>query len=161
MNNVPLKKIIFGWIAVLTLSAALSARDLPMRLPEFKLKTPEGKEISSTDFAGKIVLINFWATWCPPCVIEIPALIEAQKTYKDLVVLGISMDIEKEKVAPFVKAQKINYPVLYGNNEVVQAFGGVRFIPQSFLYDKSGRLVRKFEGIISEKELKKALQEIQ
>jgi cytochrome c biogenesis protein CcmG/thiol:disulfide interchange protein DsbE len=155
-----------GFLPVLLLfllfqTAFLSGQnDLPMRLPDFSLKSTDGREVTPADYAGKIVLVNFWATWCPPCVVEIPDLIKIQESRKDLIVLGISVDIETDKVAPFVGEKKINYPVLYGNNDVVQAFGGIRFIPQSFLYDRSGRLVRKFEGIISEKELKKALKEI-
>jgi len=151
-------------LLVLVISGALfslSAQGaLPKNLPAFKLMSIDGKEVSTADYKGKAILINFWATWCPPCVREIPDLIKIHTEEANLVVLGISVDLEKEKVAPFAKSKGINYPVLFGNTDVVSTFGGIRFIPQSFLYAPNGKLIKKFEGLVSEKELKAALKEI-
>jgi thiol-disulfide isomerase/thioredoxin len=118
--------------------------------PDFTLELTDGKDIKLSDLKGKIVIIDFWATWCPPCRRGIPDLVEIQKKYeKELIIIGISLDNEtKPEVVPFIKQYKINYPVAYGNMEVVKAYGNIQAIPTSFVVDQSGQIVDKHIGLV-------------
>lgn len=124
-----------------------SAKDLA---PDFSLKLTDGKDIKLSDHKGKIVIIDFWATWCPPCRRAIPDLIDIQKTYQDnLVIIGISLDTEtKADVVPFIKKFGINYPVAYATMEVYQAYGNIESIPTSFIVDQSGKIVDAHVGYV-------------
>src|SRR5216684_2117400 len=138
--------------------------------PDFTLKDLDGKDVSLSQYKGKVVLVNFWATWCEPCYIEIPWLIEMQQKYeaKGFTVLGISMDEDgKSAVVPFlgkerfnVNGQKLpmNYPIVIGNDEVADKFGGLLGYPTSFLISKDGKIVKKVQGLISYEELTKAIE---
>ncbi len=117
--------------------------------PAWKLKNLDGKEVSSTDFKGKVVMIDFWATWCPPCRMMIPGMVELQEQYKEqgLVIIGISLDEKGPGVVrEFNQEIKVNYISLMGSEDVVRAFGGVEAIPTSFLIDRAGRIVSKHVG---------------
>lgn len=120
------------------------------KAPDFKLKLTNGKDIKLSDYKGKIVIVDFWATWCPPCRKGIPDLIEIQKKYdKKLVVIGISLDTDtKDDVIPFIKKYGINYPVAFGNMEVVQAYGNIQAIPTSFIIDQKGNIVDTHVGLV-------------
>lgn len=116
----------------------------------FTLKSTDGKDVSLADYRGKVVLVDFWATWCPPCRKGIPDLVELQKQYGDkFVVIGITLDREKtlKDVVPFVESYKINYPVVYGTDEVINHFGGVEAIPTAFMLDQNGKVVSKHVGL--------------
>ena len=132
-----------------------SARPSQGRAPEWKLKDLEGKDVSFADFKGKVVVVDFWATWCPPCRAEIPGYIEMQKKYgKDgFVIVGISMD-EKgpEHVKKFVEQQGINYPVVMGDDGIESAFGGVEAIPTTFLIDRAGNIRDRKVGAVEKTE---------
>lgn len=122
------------------------------KAPDFSLKTLEGKTVKLSDYKGKVVLIDFWATWCPPCKKGIPDLIELQKTYsKDLVVVGISLDQERtiKDLKPFIENYGINYPVVLGDQKVVLDYGGVNAIPTSFIVDQKGFIVDSHVGLVS------------
>ena len=126
--------------------------------PSLQLKDLDGKEVALSDLKGKVVFVNFWATWCGPCQDEIPTLIDLQNQYasKGFTVVGIAMDEEgKSVVAPFVakelydvKGQKvhINYPVLLGTDEAGEKFGGILGYPTSFLISRNGTQLMKFQG---------------
>jgi len=120
------------------------------KAPNFTLEDLNGKNVKLSDFKGKVVIINFWATWCPPCKAEIPDFIELYKTYqkKGLVILGIALD-NKEKVVKFVKDNGINYPILMGNQEVSNLYGGISGIPTSFVVDRKGIIKNVFVGLRS------------
>lgn len=120
------------------------------KAPDFQLKLTNGKDIKLSDHKGKIVIIDFWATWCPPCRKGIPDLIDIQKRYdKKLVVIGISLDTEtKDDVVPFINKFGINYPVAYGNMEVVKAYGNIQAIPTSFIVDQKGDIVDTHVGLV-------------
>ena len=138
--------------------------------PDVIFKDLDGKDVPLSSFKGKVVLINFWATWCDPCYIEIPWLIEMQQKYeaRGFTVLGISMDEDgKSAVAPFlakerfnVNGQKLpmNYPIVIGNDEVADKFGGLLGYPTSFLISRDGKIVKKVQGLISYEELTKAIE---
>jgi thiol-disulfide isomerase/thioredoxin len=132
------------------------------KMPEFSEKNiaAEGM-VDSKAFAGKVVLVNFWATWCPPCRKEIPALMKIQAKYRDkgFSVIGISMDEGGRKVvSKFVEKLKINYPVFIGDAKIGRGFGGVMGIPVSFLVDRDGNLHKRLDGYVSEKVLERELK---
>jgi cytochrome c biogenesis protein CcmG, thiol:disulfide interchange protein DsbE len=126
--------------------------------PELRLEDLDGKQLSLGDFRGKVVLVNFWATWCGPCQDEIPSLIDLQNRYgsRGFTVVGIAMDEDgKRVVAPFVakelydvQGQKlhINYPILIGSDEASDKFGGILGYPTSFLISRNGQVLMKFQG---------------
>jgi thiol-disulfide isomerase/thioredoxin len=126
--------------------------------PELRLADLDGKPLSLSDLRGKVVFVNFWATWCGPCQDEIPSLIDLQNKYasKGFTVVGIAMDEEgKSVVAPFVAKElydvngeklHINYPILIGSDEASDKFGGILGYPTSFLISRSGQVLMKFQG---------------
>ncbi len=115
-------------------------------LPNITLKTLQGKEVSLGQFKGKVLLINFWATWCPPCRREMPYFEKVYKKYrKDFVILAIATDVKVGAVEKFVKKYGITFPVLLSNDEVERLFG-ISGLPVSFLVDKKGRVVKKVFG---------------
>ena len=121
----------------------------PKQAPAWTLPDVDGKPVHSTEFAGKVVVLDFWATWCPPCKMEIPGFVELQKKYaaQGLVVVGISLDQDGPNVVrEFMKAQGINYPVVMGDNAVQTSFGGVEGIPTTFVIDRTGKIVEKHVG---------------
>jgi len=119
------------------------------KAPSFTLTDINNKKVSLSDFKGKVIILDFWATWCPPCRESIPDLIELQDKYKNkLVVIGISLDREtKPNVKEFVKDKGINYKILYATPEVVQAYGNINAIPTSFIINGKGFIVERYIGL--------------
>jgi peroxiredoxin len=120
--------------------------------PSFQLKDADGKSVQLSDYKGKVVLLNFFATWCGPCKIEIPWFVEFEKTYRDkgFAVLGVAMDDEGwEIVKPFIGKRDINYRVLLGTDTVAQLYGGVDSLPTTFVVDREGRIASVHVGLIS------------
>jgi len=118
--------------------------------PDFTLPTIDGKQLKLSDYKGKVVIIDFWATWCGPCRKGIPDLIDLKKKYgaKGFEVIGISLDTEtKNQVPGFVKTNGMNYPVVYGNQNVTQLYGGIEAIPTTFVIDKQGKIVATYQGL--------------
>ncbi len=147
--------------------------DLAPMAPDVTLKDLNGSDVSLAQYRGKVVLVNFWATWCNPCRIEIPWLIEMQEKYgpRGFVVLGIAMDEEgKSVVEPYVQrerftvngnsARAMNYPILIGSDAVADKFGGLIGFPTSVLISKDGREVKRITGLISYDEMAKAIEEL-
>ncbi|HCY75029.1 MAG TPA: redoxin [Ignavibacteriales bacterium] len=133
------------------------------KAPDFALKSVDGKTIKLSDYKGKIVIIDFWATWCPPCRKGIPDLISLQKDFKnDIVVIGISLDAEKtiKDVPGFIKNYGINYPIVYGDEKVVNAYGGIEGIPTAFVIDKKGIVVDKHVGLVPKETYINKIKEI-
>ena len=122
--------------------------------PNFSLSSIEGDRISLKDFRGSIVLIDFWATWCPPCRMSIPELVRLQREYEDegLVILGVSLDDPAQATDPYLRAfkekYKINYRILRANKQIILDYFGLEApaIPTMFLVDKSGKVVAKIVG---------------
>jgi len=135
------------------------------------LKNLDGKDISLSQYKGKIVLVNFWATWCEPCKAEIPELIELQQKYgaKGFTVLGVAMDDEgRSVVAPFVEKERfdvkggqpsgMNYPIVIGNDAAGDKFGGLIGFPTSVLVGRDGTQIKRITGLISYEDISKAIE---
>jgi peroxiredoxin len=133
-------------------------KDAPLA---FTLKDMNGVNVKLASFRGKIILLNFWATWCPPCKVEIPYLVELQDQYRDdLVILGFSVDDTPEQLQPFATEYKINYPLLVGNGreDVQDAFGPMWGIPVSVIIGRDGKIVKKHSGIASKEQIEREIQ---
>ena len=117
--------------------------------PDFTLPAVDGSMVSMSDYSGKVILVDFWATWCPPCLEMIPVLTKLHKNYSDkgLVILAISLDRDGlEALGTFVHEKMIPYKVIMGDTKIGNAFGGVSSIPTLYMVDRDGRLVRKLTG---------------
>lgn len=121
----------------------------PDPAPDFELATLNGKPLSLANSRGKVVLLNFWATWCGPCLAEIPDLIELQIKYKDqLQIIGLTVDDDDSAaIAKVVHETGINYPVAMASPAVRFKYGGIAALPTSFVLDSQGRVVQKHEGL--------------
>jgi len=120
--------------------------------PEFELPDVAGTMVKLSDFKGKVVLVNFWATWCAPCEIETPWFVEFDKKYREngLQIIGISLDEDGvEPVKKFVEKYKIEYKIVMGNEETAQNFGGVIGLPTSFIVDQDGKFYSMHRGLVS------------
>ncbi len=127
--------------------------------PAFQLLAADGKKMQLSDYRGKVVLLNFWATDCGGCVIEIPSFIELQKTYKDkaFTAIGVSMDISYEglkdaneawgRVRPFVAKRGVNYPIVMGDDAISKAYA-LNAFPATYLIDKSGKIAAAYVGVL-------------
>ncbi|HLJ90266.1 MAG TPA: TlpA disulfide reductase family protein [Candidatus Angelobacter sp.] len=132
--------------------------------PDFVLKSLDGPMLRLSDFRGKAVLVNFWATWCTPCKVEMPWLVELYRQYHaaGLEILGVSLDDagEEARIAEFVKKHKVNYPILIGNDAVAGFYGGVRYLPQTFFIDRQGNIVRSSLGFRSKEDFDGSIKQL-
>jgi cytochrome c biogenesis protein CcmG/thiol:disulfide interchange protein DsbE len=141
-------------------SGACEANAKPANL-DFTMKDLDGKDVSLSSFKGKVILLNFWATWCGPCKAEIPGFVELQEKYKnDLVVVGYDVDDTAEKARAFATEYKINYPVLLGlgREDVQDAYGPIWGIPASFLISKDGTICKRHMGIAPKETFEKEIK---
>lgn len=117
--------------------------------PDFVLPTLDGREIRLSEYRGKVVILDFWATWCKPCRVELPHFIALYDEFasEGLEIIGVSLDrTSKREIASFVKEWKIPYIIVIGNREVVQSYGGISGIPTTFVIDRQGNIYRKYLG---------------
>lgn len=131
--------------------------------PDFTLQSLDGKTVRLSDFHGKPVVLNFWATWCGPCKIEMPWFVDFQKQYAGAGVqfLGVAMDDASTKdIAEFAQSMKVNYPILIGKESVGDAYGGVQFLPETFYIDRSGKIVDKAFGLKGRGEIEDDIKKI-
>jgi peroxiredoxin len=131
--------------------------------PDFALKNAAGNRLSLSDYKGKVVVLNFWATWCGPCKVEIPWFIDLQKRYEaqGFTVLGVSMDEEGwSVVSPYVAQQKINYPIVVANEDVNMRYGGIEALPTTFVIGRDGKVAYVHAGLITKAEYEKEIAEL-
>ncbi len=129
--------------------------------PDFTLESLDGKSVHLSDLRGKAVLLNFWATWCGPCKIETPWLVELQKQYgsQGLQVIGVAMDDSgKDEIAKFAKDMGVNYPVLLGKEAVGDEYGGVPALPETFFIGRDGKIVDKIIGLKGKGEIEDSIK---
>jgi len=117
--------------------------------PEFELPDANGKPVRLSSYRGKVIVLNFWATWCSPCKVEIPWFVDFQQRFGDLAVLGVSMDDGWNSVRPFLAKRGVNYPVVLGDDSITQQYGGVSSLPSTFIIDKQGRIAIVHNGVVS------------
>jgi peroxiredoxin len=152
-----------GSTATGALKPSLPLAEISGAAPAFTLPDLKGVPVSLASLRGKVVVLDFWATWCPPCRREIPDFISLQSQYgaKGLQVVGVALD-EPEAVKAFAAQSRMNYPVLLGTDDIARMYGGITGIPTTFIIDKSGKIVNRFEGFrpkeVFEKEILKLLQ---
>jgi thiol-disulfide isomerase/thioredoxin len=133
--------------------------------PDFDFDLPDlnGKIVSLEDFRGKVLIINFWATWCPPCEEEIPKLNQLQKKYKNegLVVIGIALDKDSlNLVEPFIRKKRVGYPILVGNEQLLRSLKDFSGVPTTLIVDQKGNLKKKYDGSFDKDDLEKSLKEL-
>ena len=165
-----LRKAACVGIAVCLLAAvpfeSLSAAGRPpaktetfQKASSFRLRNLEGKEVRLEDYAGKVILIDFWASWCPPCQYEVPGLIKVYNQYRErgFVILGIASGDEPSAVRDFVKKRGVPYPILFGDRTVFEAYKGVYFLPTAFLIDRKGYIRERLVGPKDQKTLEQKI----
>jgi cytochrome c biogenesis protein CcmG/thiol:disulfide interchange protein DsbE len=129
--------------------------------PDFTLASLDGKTLKLSDYHGKAVLLNFWATWCEPCKIEMPWFVDLQKKYgpQGLQVLGVAMDDAPPKdISEFAQKMGVNYPIVIGKEEVGTQYGGVQFLPSTFYITRDGKILDHVFGLVSRSEIESNIQ---
>lgn len=171
----PLKWITLAGALLATLSLTTACRPAAVQTPHpkaaearkaapnFELKDTDGRTVALSDFRGKVVLLNFWATWCGPCKVEIPWFVEFEQRYKGdgFAVLGVAMDEEGWSVVkPFLSETKVNYRVMIGNDSVSQQYGGVDSLPTTFILDQNGGIASTHVGLVSKSDYENEIKEL-
>ena len=147
-----------------------TASGTPTDAPTVALKDLNDKDVTLAQFKGQVVLVNFWATWCAPCKVEIPWMIEFQKKYgpRGFTILGVSMDEDgKKAVQPFLDKERfdvdgqqeaMNYPIVFGNDSISGKFGGIMGLPTSMIYSRDGKKVRTIVGLVNHDDIAKVIE---
>ena len=149
--------IIYGIVALCLVGLYIASRRTAAKpkpaasgnaAPDFTVTDIDGRKLTLSDLKGKVVLLDFWATWCTPCRAEIPHFVEMQNKYgpQGFQVIGISMDDDAKPVREFYQQYKMNYPVAVGDDKLADQFGGVMGLPVNFLIDREGRIHSKHLG---------------
>jgi len=158
-----------GFIAIglscLEAASALAQEASPARTPapDWELTDLNNKLVKFSAFRGHVLIVDFWATWCVPCRVEIPHFVELQKQYRDkgLTVIGVSLDEQgPEVVKKFLKRFDVTYPVVIGNEKVVEAYGRIDAIPTTFVIDRQGRIVSRHIGYDDKAVFEKEIQSL-
>ena len=153
--------VLFIAIAVVGLFTGFSSHSGTSKAPDFSLKTSTGKTFKLSKLKGKLVVINFWATWCGPCRAEIPGFMDVYEKYKSkgLEIVGVSLDEGGwDDVKPFLKEYSVPYPVVLGNAQVAEQYGNIESIPTTFIVDKDGNIVGRHIGYMKKEDFEKAIQ---
>ena len=151
-------------------SAGAGTPSTPTDAPTIALKDLNDQDVTLAQYKGKVVLLNFWATWCEPCKAEIPWLIEFQQKYspRGFTILGVAMDEEgKKAIEPFLEKERfdvdgqklpMSYPILLGNDAIADKFGGILGLPTSMLFNRDGKKVRTIVGLVNHDDISKAIE---
>ena len=173
MEEILVSKIASTWTLFLMLACAVLVTGCSKRTaavknrkaaPEFSLKDANGQTVHLSDYKGKVVLLDFWATWCGPCKVEIPWFMEFESQFKDqgFAVLGVSMDEDGwAAIKPYMRDRKMNYRVLLGNDQVSTSYGGLDALPTTLLIDRQGDIASVHEGVsMGKEEFKNAIVQL-
>jgi peroxiredoxin len=154
----------FAYISLFFLALTTASFAQPKeKAPDFTVNTADGKTLKLSDLKGKAVVINFWATWCPPCKKEIPGFIEVYKQYKSkgLEIIGIALDQKGwDVVKPFIKKEAINYPIAIGDETLTKKYGQINSIPTTFFVNKKGNIVKNHVGYMSKEDFQKEVKDL-
>lgn len=132
------------------------------KAPQFTLKTLDGRKVSLADYKGRAVLVNFWATWCAPCKLEMPWFVELHQQYaaQGFEILGVSEDDVKDRpeIGKFAHRIGVNYPILLGDEAAAKAYGGIDFLPTSYYVGRDGKIVEETAGLVSRDEIEASIK---
>lgn len=146
------KKLLRLIVLLVLLPAVACAAD------NFTLTDAQGKSHSLAGYRGKWVIVNFWATWCPPCLEEIPDLVAIKESRKDIEVIGIAMEFQDARqVMQFAEGMFVNYPIVLGDRKTSESVGRVDGLPTTFIYDPQGKLVQRHVGKITRKQIERLI----
>lgn len=152
--------------------AANASAQTPTDAPTVTLKDLNDKDVTLQQYKGQVVLVNFWATWCAPCKVEIPWMIEFQQKYspRGFTILGVSMDEDgKKAINPFIEKERfdvngqkeaMSYPIFLGNDAIAEKFGGILGLPTSMLFSRDGKKVRTIVGLVNHDDISKAIESL-
>jgi len=147
---------------VLSVGACSAQNDMEgKQAPPFSLKGADGKTVDLKSLSGKVVVVNFWATWCPPCRAEIPGMQEVYEKYQKqgLEIVGISLDRDGwNAVTPFLQKTRMTYPVVVGGGDLATAYGGIRAIPTTFVVNRKGKIEKQHVGYFSKEDFEKVVK---
>ena len=149
-----MQKHLCRWILALALCwfGAVSATE------NFTLTDTDGKSHSLPAYRGKWLIVNFWATWCPPCLEEIPDLVAIKESRKDVEIIGIAMEFQDDRqVVQFAEGMFVNYPIVLGDRKISASIGQVDGLPTTFIYDPQGRLAERHVGKITRKQIERLI----
>jgi peroxiredoxin len=157
--------LLLGWTACNSASVRANVKGENQRktAPDFTLKDADGRTVHLSDYRNKVVLLDFWATWCGPCKVEIPWFTEFERKHKDrgFAVLGVSMDEGGwTEVKPFLKDLSVNYRVVMGDDRTAEQFGGIEALPTTFLIDRNGRIASTHVGLSGKKDFEDEIEQL-
>jgi thiol-disulfide isomerase/thioredoxin len=154
-------RLIAGLALITCFLTGLAYSQARPKAPNFKLKSINGEVVELAKLKGRVVVVNFWATWCGPCRAEIPGFLEIYKTYKSkgLEIVGIALDESGwDVVKPFIQTYRIAYPVVLGDSKVARDYGGIQAIPTTFVIDRKGDVVGGQQGLLQKAQLEKVIK---